>query len=606
MNIESNNNRLNIIDNGTIDVNKDIITHSLCRIKNIKLKNHQLKSLNYMKQIENQNIESIESDVNISTNIGIYSDCVGAGKSITLLSLIDINNQIINTDIHEVYGCNNIFLKRKNTSISNKTTLIVVPHSICKQWEEYIIEYTDFTYCKINTKKLFMSFEMTEYDIILITSTFYNTFINKYNNNIIWNRVIFDEADTINIPSCVKPICNFTWFVTSTLHNLLFIHGYYYTLNHINQDRSRRRIGIRHYVNGIKKHGYIKDVFRHLDENADNILKHIIVKNKDSYVKESFHLEEPVKRMVLCKSPLYVNIVSNIVNRDVLRRLNAGDKDGAIELLSDNCNVNTIANIVSHVTSEINIKIGNLQQELHFLTSLEFSRNDEMEQNKKKISNVELELEKQNNKLSSIKHKLEEYKSECCPICIDDFKDPLVCLSCCNNLYCMKCITQAIQTNPVCPLCRSNITTDHFNVVSNKVITKEKDTKGHPTKENALIDIIRQSEKTLVFSSYDNTWNSLEHELKSNQIKYSKLSGHANSINYNINKFKNGELDVLLLNSNNYGSGLNLQNTTDIIFYHKMSSDLESQVIGRAQRYGRKSTLNVHFLCYENEVDSSL
>ena len=57
-----------------------------------------------------------------------------------------------------------------------------------------------------------------------------------------------------------------------------------------------------------------------------------------------------------------------------------------------------------------------------------------------------------------------------------------------------------------------------------------------------------------------------------------------------------------MLNTNHYGTGLNLENTTDLIFYHKMSCDMEKQVIGRAQRVGRTSDLNIHYLFQDNEI----
>ena len=56
-----------------------------------------------------------------------------------------------------------------------------------------------------------------------------------------------------------------------------------------------------------------------------------------------------------------------------------------------------------------------------------------------------------------------------------------------------------------------------------------------------------------------------------------------------------------MLNAVNYGSGLNLQSATDIIIYHELNSELETQVIGRAQRLGRKEGLNVYYLFHENE-----
>ena len=48
---------------------------------------------------------------------------------------------------------------------------------------------------------------------------------------------------------------------------------------------------------------------------------------------------------------------------------------------------------------------------------------------------------------------------------------------------------------------------------------------------------------------------------------------------------------------------MNFENSTDIIFVHRMKKRMEEQVIGRAQRIGRKTRLNVYYLQYENEVE---
>jgi SNF2 family DNA or RNA helicase len=57
----------------------------------------------------------------------------------------------------------------------------------------------------------------------------------------------------------------------------------------------------------------------------------------------------------------------------------------------------------------------------------------------------------------------------------------------------------------------------------------------------------------------------------------------------------------VLLNAKYFGAGLNLQFTDEIIIYHRMSKDLETQVIGRAQRLGRTESLKINYLCYDNE-----
>jgi SNF2 family DNA or RNA helicase len=70
--------------------------------------------------------------------------------------------------------------------------------------------------------------------------------------------------------------------------------------------------------------------------------------------------------------------------------------------------------------------------------------------------------------------------------------------------------------------------------------------------------------------------------------------------------YKTRDLDVLLVNSNNYGSGLNLENTTDVVLFHKLDSEVEHQVVGRALRMGRTSPLNVWYLLYEHEMSGGM
>mgnify|MGYP007063469260 CR=1 FL=1 len=41
--------------------------------------------------------------------------------------------------------------------------------------------------------------------------------------------------------------------------------------------------------------------------------------------------------------------------------------------------------------------------------------------------------------------------------------------------------------------------------------------------------------------------------------------------------------------------------TTDIIIYHKLTKSMEEQVIGRAQRIGRKDSLKVTYLQFDSE-----
>jgi hypothetical protein len=68
-----------------------------------------------------------------------------------------------------------------------------------------------------------------------------------------------------------------------------------------------------------------------------------------------------------------------------------------------------------------------------------------------------------------------------------------------------------------------------------------------------------------------------------------------------VNEYKFGNAKILLSNSTLFGCGMNFENATDILFVHRMDKDMEQQVIGRSQRMGRTSRLNIIYLEYENE-----
>lgn len=86
-----------------------------------------------------------------------------------------------------------------------------------------------------------------------------------------------------------------------------------------------------------------------------------------------------------------------------------------------------------------------------------------------------------------------------------------------------------------------------------------------------------------------------------NNIKFDFLKGNTNHMMNILEKFKLGELKVILLNTQYAGSGIDINFATDVIIYHSMGID-KQQAIGRAQRVGRTEQLFIHNLCYEHEM----
>ena len=107
--------------------------------------------------------------------------------------------------------------------------------------------------------------------------------------------------------------------------------------------------------------------------------------------------------------------------------------------------------------------------------------------------------------------------------------------------------------------------------------------------------------KCLLFSCYDSSFLNVIPILESLDIKWSYMKGRGDIIKNTVQHYKNGDIQVLLINVHDYGSGLNLENTSDIIMFHKFDSEIEKQVIGRAHRLGRTTNLAVWYLLHENE-----
>jgi SNF2 family DNA or RNA helicase len=152
-------------------------------------------------------------------------------------------------------------------------------------------------------------------------------------------------------------------------------------------------------------------------------------------------------------------------------------------------------------------------------------------------------------------------------------------------------------------MCRTDINFTDIHIIKNESLdTKHSNNKLLSKKDN-LINIIKNkiNGKFLIFSNYDYTNENISKMLDEESIPYSRLMGNINVINKIIERFSNGSIKVLLLNASNYGSGLNLQMATDVIIYHELDQELETQVIGRAQRLNRTEPLNVYYLLYEDE-----
>jgi len=133
-----------------------------------------------------------------------------------------------------------------------------------------------------------------------------------------------------------------------------------------------------------------------------------------------------------------------------------------------------------------------------------------------------------------------------------------------------------------------------------------------PSKLEKIQDYIECIEKNkyqkwIIFSDDDYVFDIIINVLKNKNIDFASMSDGTTHLNEKaVYKYKNiPECQILFINSMRDGCGLNLENTTHILFLHKINPYMVKQVIGRAQRPGRKQRLEIHYLYHKNETITS-
>lgn len=579
--------------------------------KSVILRPHQLTLLQRCIEYENECIKlkdfnlinsySKEED-KFNTHVGIIGDRVGSGKSYIILALIATNN-IINKDITIIKstGLNNVNFYFTDTKKVIKTNLLVIPHNLCNQWENYIKNFKLIEkYKLIYTNKALSLLKneidndnFTPDDLVIVSSTYYNKVALLYNEKKLkLQRVIFDETDNINIPNCINIYANFIWFVSASYGNLIFPRGF------IKYDRTIHQYI--YYANGIHNNGFIKDIFTDLYTKLPiELTKTLIIKNKEAYVNLSLNLPEFNKYKIRCKTPATINILNGLVDKNIIISLNAGDIKTALLYVKPS-NKGDEENIIKLIIDKYSKQIHNLQLRLTMIDNMHYDDERDRISETESLNN---NITKLNNTINLIKERIAE--NDTCPICLDEISNKTI-TNCCQQSFCFKCIHLSLNVKLVCPYCKhSLLTTDLFVVnPSTQIADVNFDELNELFDKLTNLEILlkkKKDGKILIFSNAENSFHNISRILYKNNIKFDCIKGNTNQINSIINKYKTGDLNVLLINTTNYGTGMNLENTTDIIMFHQFNTQIEEQIIGRAQRLGRKEPLNVYYLLYDNE-----
>jgi SNF2 family DNA or RNA helicase len=602
----------------------------------LPLHKHQKTVLAKMEQLEAASVSgtSVENEV-VFSRYGILGDAVGAGKSLMVLSHIarlvagNAPHPATAQTIHS-HSTAALFSIRKTTheDLSECNNLIIVPHTLFRQWSDYIKKQTSLeAFCisratDINIDTFLNKIQKAH--VILVSNTLMKSFLTETSNHgLRWKRVFLDEADTIHLPGITVnrfPVARFYWLITASWINLLFpgqtlymdknyitTHilpnpGYKMFHNHFRSflNTSNYYAYISHYV---KSHSLLRDLL----SVSHPLRSYQVVKCTDEFIQHSIQLPPLIRSVIWCKAPISHRVVQGIVTANIQQMLHAGDTPAALEQLG--VKGQTSKELVDAVTKSLRVELENLKKTYTFRASLTYHTPRAKEE---ALAAWADKIQRKKDSIKALEERITNLGSEMCPICYDDPAEPLV-TPCCSRVFCAACVLLSMARNPECPLCRAKISPKQCtkllqtDLSANTIVDAgtEAPAEEMEKKPQTLLRLMRENPqgRFLIFSRYDNPFDTIETAIEGMGIVVKQLKGNKDAIAATIKSFDSGAIRCLLLNSRFAGSGLNIVGATHVVLLHAMTHEEEKQILGRAYRMGRKGPL--HFVKLLNKDEES-
>lgn len=586
---------------------------------------HQKTLLAAALDLEAKKFNGIECEQNshLYTNFGVLADRVGSGKSLVALSLVKCKAPD-EREIQTTHRGKDISMIRYVTpNLKNrrlKAALFIIPHSLMGQWEEYVTRDTKLNVMFCKRKKEACDPTLINFidtvDAIFVSSTMYKFFDDNVKpSQYHWSRIFIDEADSIQAPIYIDLAANFIWLITASFLNIAFPTGMYSRLSGHGQayfspaqlkpetlEKIRKVSGDEFRVDGIYTNApFLKSIIGTTDivKNAELQSWRIIIRNCDKFIDQSFIMPPLTKRNIICRAHTNIAILESLVPTEVMEMLHAGDTKAALAALG--VKDETPTSVIDSLTKTMRRELEQQQKRLEFYKTQDYSsetaKQKSLESQEQKISSLQSRIE-------TIEKRIEDINTTSCPVCYSDITTPTF-TPCCKNLFCFECICESLKTQPSCPLCRSAITSaSDLQVISTEAINTIDEADKPRTKIEEFIHFIETNPKAkiLLFSGYDASFFQIMNELARKSITFSAINGSTARVSKILSEFAQGNYRVLLLNSKHVGAGLNIVTATDVFLFHKMGSEMEKQIIGRAYRMGRTEPLFVHHLLHNSEI----
>jgi SNF2 family DNA or RNA helicase len=609
------------------------------------LRPHQLTLLAAARALEKgAHVPVIEAGQKILTSrYGVIADRVGSGKSLVALALAgDPPPKQTSIRIKESGGAQMItyntlpetaafpqgwqdlsgalLMKRVSDAsrkIHTSASLLILPHNILNQWDSYVKEHTAGLRVYIVKKTKDCDYDRAGFfadifsaNLVIVSSTMLRKFIGAVSmyepgfRGIVWSRLFVDEADSI---ACTLPSsevsARFTWLITASWCNMLFPSGLQ-SYNCTSLTPELQDVLGRTSVQGLTTSPscFIRNT---VSSAMDPMFSRLVLRNSDTWINTS--LEQPAfhHETIMCRTPPNLTLLQEFISPAAMEALHAGDTAGAIAALG--LKPSSKDTLVDRVTAGLRGDLIQSEKILAFKRDIEYST---AAAKQLAIEKAEQKVARLKQQLASLEERIASSVAEHCPICCD-VPSTLTLTPCCRQAFCLACLCECIASKPACPLCRVSIESVSKLIVvdsspsSALEAAEMPEIQQLPTKATALLKLLSESkpdQRFLVFSAHEASFRGLRELLAVHGIQCELLFGSGARIDRLRERFSSGEVRVLCMNARHVGAGINLEATTDVVLYHRMNTELEKQVIGRAVRFERKRDLRVVHLVHEQET----
>jgi len=509
----------------------------------------------------------LSDNLAVNGKLGIIADRAGTGKTLALLTYLagysdafpTLSNQLTSHSTTYFYS-HDLY----QVSESQMTNLVIVPHALFQQWRNEITKHTKLKHCCIETRRHLRGNDfaktLLDSDLVLTTNKCYRH-VQEYatEHGIHWNNVIVDEASSIYLTSSDPPLrFQFLWLVTQNWMPLLF------------KNATMSKNDLYHLQDRLNLHSDLREWL--LD-------------------KPSVHFESQLVSSAFLKD--YLPFYHKKKYYLVLRNSN--------ESLQQSMSLPSSTNVWQECRPNVSLySLGTYFQSRNRTPTIPVDRIPYL------LGALQVPCASSNEYISSydasVQERIQRKISERdCMICLEKAEYPLM-VRCCHHLYCGRCLLTNTILNKKCPTCREILTTDAMCW-----LTQETDRVNIPTKTKmeTCLEMLQtwRNKKTIVYTAFDNIYFQMFEELDRMGLKAERIENNLFSLLRTIKNFQEGQTNILFVSNVDLIRGFSLSATSQLIFYHELSSCEWQQVLYHsAQRLGRVHPLEVIHLNSEIQV----